>query len=155
MERSSIDALSAYQVDFDLFGNEYQLFLLDVRDRLPKVRASSSLDVAGSGAPAAVPVAMPAQPVTADADNGATADSVQTATDISDGRPSERTPLLAREPSPALQVTSNQSIRRVGVSDSRSIQHADLITSHPDKLINDYAKNSELLSCWEHVLKEE
>lgn len=34
-------------------------------------------------------------------------------------------------------------------------QHADFVTSPPDKLINDYTKNSELLSCWEHVLKEE
>ncbi|KAG6541940.1 hypothetical protein Mapa_016665 [Marchantia paleacea] len=97
------DALSAYQVAFDLFENEYQLFLLNVRDRLPDVRAPSSLDVAGSGAPAAIPVAIPAQPVTADADNGATADSGPTAMDTSDGEPSERTPLLAREPSPAPQ----------------------------------------------------
>lgn len=28
MHRQTIDALSAYQVAFDIFGNEYQLFLL-------------------------------------------------------------------------------------------------------------------------------
>lgn len=55
VHRQTIDALSAYQVAFDLFGNEYQLFLLSKRDRLPEVRASSSLDVACSGAPAALP----------------------------------------------------------------------------------------------------
>ncbi|PTQ46097.1 hypothetical protein MARPO_0012s0055 [Marchantia polymorpha] len=56
---------------------------------------------------------MPAQPVTADADNEATADSVQTAMDISDGRPSERTPLLPREPSPAPQVRPCHVVRHV------------------------------------------
>ncbi|XP_024526054.1 26S proteasome non-ATPase regulatory subunit 1 homolog B [Selaginella moellendorffii] len=37
-----IEALLAYQIAFDLFENENQLFLLNVRDRLPEARAGSS-----------------------------------------------------------------------------------------------------------------
>ncbi|KAL3681206.1 hypothetical protein R1sor_024162 [Riccia sorocarpa] len=123
-----VDALSAYQVAFDLFENEYQLFLLQVRDRLPEARVSTPVDVAASGPPAAASVATPAQPVAVTADAHSAGDSGPTSMDTSE-EPSERTPLLAHEPQhvePALSTSPAQPVL------------------DPSRLAEDGAESSEL-----------
>ncbi|KAL2620791.1 hypothetical protein R1flu_000996 [Riccia fluitans] len=123
-----VDALSAYQVAFDLFENEYQLFLLQVRDRLPEARVSTPVYVAGSGAPAASPVTVPAQPVAVAADSQAAADSGPTSMDTSE-EPSERTPLLAHEPQHVQPAQSTSPAQPV---------------HDPSQLMEDAAESSEL-----------
>ncbi|CAM6098679.1 unnamed protein product [Calypogeia fissa] len=110
LKGDKVDALSAYQVTFDLFENEYQLFLHNVRDRLPEAPVTSHADEAEASAEA-MPAPAPAPPpAEADAADAATAETGPTAMDTSEGSAPGPSETSAPQEAQEMNVTAEEPI---------------------------------------------